>query len=310
MKKGLIFLSVILFIMFLIGCSNNNAQNNNEQNNEQINNNENNNDSNESNENTDMNEGNEEDEAVDGDINEDNGKEEDEDEVVEVQDPLYELTEVWTVRPIEPETTNSNVVLLTIDDSFDTSSKKQYYALEMAEILQNLDASAIFFVNGAGLQGSESHIEENREMLRKLYEMGFEIGNHTMTHPNLREISEEEQRQQIVELNDLIEEIIGERPRFFRAPFGANTDYSRQVVEEEGMQWMNWSYGFDYFPQYVGDAEALTEIMLDPTSEGVSLTNGANLLMHDRDFTTEALHDIVVGLQEKGFEIVNPSLIK
>ena len=36
---------------------------------------------------------------------------------------------------------------------------------------------------------------------------------------------------EIVELNDLIEEITGERPRFYRAPFGVNTDYSKELIE-------------------------------------------------------------------------------
>ena len=64
-----------------------------------------------------------------------------------------------------------------------------------------------------------------------------------------------------MKLNDLIEEVIGERPKFFRAPHGANTDFSKQLALEEGMVVMNWTYGFDYFPQYM-DAEKLKEAMI------------------------------------------------
>ncbi|MBU9711276.1 polysaccharide deacetylase family protein [Evansella tamaricis] len=235
---------------------------------------------------------------------------EEEEVVPEISEPIYEM-DGSTVRPID-EGTNDQVVLLTIDDSFNDANHNN--ALEMAKILSELDAGAIFFINGRYLVDEVEHAE-NRAILKEIYEMGFEIGNHTMNHagpyPGLAALTPEEQRKEIVELNDLIEEIIGERPRFFRAPYGRNTDTSREIVAEEGMKWMNWSYGFDWEQPYM-EAEALTEIMLDPGKDGagVSLTNGANLLMHDREFTKDALHGIVVGLRDKGFEIVDPALIK
>jgi peptidoglycan-N-acetylglucosamine deacetylase len=40
------------------------------------------------------------------------------------------------------------------------------------------------------------------------------------------------------------------------------------------------------------------------------LNNGANLLMHDRTWTSEALPDIVKGLREKGYETLDPAKIK
>ncbi len=213
-------------------------------------------------------------------------------EVADQFDPMYELAEDHTVQPIDDA--NEKVVLLTIDDAPDS------YSAEMANILADLDAGAIFFVNGHFLQS-----EEGKAQLQEIYELGFEIGNHTMTHANLSDLTEEEQIDEIVELNDLVEEIIGERPRFFRAPFGVNTDVSKRIVEEENMQWMNWTYGYDFVEGYM-ETDALTEIMV----EAPELRSGANLLMHDREFTKEALADIVEGLREKDYEIVDPSLIK
>ena len=39
------------------------------------------------------------------------------------------------------------------------------------------------------------------------------------------------------------------------------------------------------------------------------LGNGANILMHDREWTAEAVPAIVDGLIEQGFTIVDPHLI-
>src|SRR5690606_37596329 len=105
--------------------------------------------------------------------------------------------------------------------------------------------------------------------------------------------------------SDLVEEIIGERPQFFRAPHGVNTDFSREVVEEEGMVLMNWSFGCDWEQQYM-EAEALADIMVNTEF----MRNGANLLMHDRAWTAEALPAIVEGLNEKGYDFIDPNEIE
>ena len=216
---------------------------------------------------------------------------EDDDSEVEV---MYQINQAnWAVEPITDEA-DSKIVLLTIDDAPDK------YALEMATTLKELDVPAIFFVNGHFIQTEEKH-----EILKEIYQMGFSIGNHTYTHPNLGQISEEEQKQEIIELNDLIEEIIGERPKFFRAPFGVNTDNTKQVVEQEGMVLMNWTYGYDWESAYM-EAEALADIMVNTEY----LRDGANLLMHDREWTSGALADIVTGLRDKGYDFVDPNQIQ
>lgn len=217
-------------------------------------------------------------------------------------EPQYYVAEDASIVPLE-EDTNEKVVLLTIDDA------PAEYAIEMAETLKELEAGAIFFVNGHYLDKSEE-----KEALRQLHEMGFLIGNHTYNHPLIPELPEEEQKEEIVNLSDRVDEIIGERPKFFRAPNGMNTDYSKQVVADEDMILMNWTYGYDYFEPYM-DADKLAEAMISGEGPEVDvdyslLKPGANLLLHDREWTNDALERIVNGLRESGYEIVDPHLIQ
>lgn len=217
---------------------------------------------------------------------------EEDEEVMKNAEPQYELTGNWSFKPIGDA--NPKVALLTIDDAPDT------HAVEMAETLKEKDAPAIFFVNGHFID-----TPEEKEKLKQIHEMGFAIGNHTASHASLPDLSEEEQREEIVGLNDKIEEIIGERPVFFRAPFGQNTDFSKQLAEDEGMLVMNWTYGYDWESDYQDD-QALADIMVNTPL----LNNGANLLMHDRDWTNKALGSIADGLREKGYELLDPALIQ
>ncbi|GEK90672.1 polysaccharide deacetylase family protein [Alkalibacterium kapii] len=233
-------------------------------------------------------------EETEGDA-EDTTDEESEDEVSEAPERLYKVTDnLAYISVIDGKEANKNVALLTYDDAPDK------HALEIANILVEKDAPAIFFVNGMYLES-----DEGKEALKEIYDMGFTIGNHTQTHASLQSISEEKQKEEIMRTSELVEEITGTPPRFFRAPFGQNTDYSKQLVKEEGMSLMNWTYGYDWEPEYQ-DAAALTDIMLNTEL----LVPGSNLLMHDRTWTTEATPAIIDGLREKDYELLDPELIQ
>ncbi len=213
-------------------------------------------------------------------------------EFVEELQPLYKLNE--TTYELEPiGDANSKVVLLTIDDAPDKR------ALDMAKTLKHLDAPAIFFVNGHFITS-----EEKKAVLKEIHDMGFMIGNHTKSHNNLKKLSVEQQKEEILSVNERVEEVTGVKPVFFRAPFGSNTDYSSALVQQEDMLLMNWTYGYDWEKQY-RTKEAITTIMIE-TKE---LRDGANLLMHDREWTADALEDIIAGLREKGYDFVDPATI-
>lgn len=287
LRKSIFFVVFVLMIGMMVACSsNNNEESSAEQPEEEA-------------ETTKDNT--ESQEREDSDENETN-EEENEEDNTENQEPIYYIDEeTASILPIDDA--DEEVVLLTIDDAPDE------YALEMAETLQEKDAKAIFFVNGHFIED-----EEGQEALKTIHEMGFPIGNHTYSHPVIPEIPEDEQTEEIVSLNDKIEEIIGERPQFFRAPHGANSDHSREVVKEEGMILMNWTYGFDYFEEYQ-DADKLKEALISGEAPEIDinyslLQPGANILMHDREWTNEALGDVIDGLRDQGYEMADPNLIE
>lgn len=206
---------------------------------------------------------------------------------------LYEINpETFSVVPINEES-DEKLALLTFDDAPYGNS------LKIADTLEANDLSAIFFVNGMYMENDEGF-----KVIQDLHERGFEIGNHTHTHLNLGEQSEEVQKEEIMKTNEIIEEAIGESPRFFRAPHGVMTDYTKSLLEELEMTWMNWSFGYDWVDEYQ-DANALTEITLNSPY----LSNGANILMHDREWTAEAVPAIIDGLDEMGYKMVDPKLI-
>lgn len=71
------------------------------------------------------------------------------------------------------------------------------------------------------------------------------------------------------------------------------------------MIFMNWTYGYDWESDYQ-TADALADVM----TNSPYLKDGANLLMHDRIWSKDALESIVAGLRDNGYRLVNPNEIK
>ena len=215
----------------------------------------------------------------------------------ELPEELYYVdSESYRIRHLGEST--EPLVLLTFDDI--PANAPHDVGLRIAETLKEKEAGAIFFVN-AGLIDSE----EDRQLIKTLHDMGFIIGSHTYTHPYLNELSEEGVREEIDKNNEVLEEITGEKVVFFRPPFGIFTDYTYDYLAEKDMLWMNWSYGYDWEADYM-DGPALADIMVNTPYLG----DGANLLMHERSWTADALPEIIDGLREKGYTIANPNNLK
>ncbi len=72
--------------------------------------------------------------------------------------------------------------------------------------------------------------------LRELAERGVEIGSHTRTHPNLRELSTGELRQEVTASREEIESELGRRCSYFAYPYGQFDARVRGEVERAGYE--------------------------------------------------------------------------
>ncbi len=108
-------------------------------------------------------------------------------------------------------------VLLSFDDGPDP-----IYTPQILDILKKEKVPAVFFI--VGMQA-----EANLPLLKRIYQEGHEIGNHTFTHPNMAEVSEERADNEIETTRLLIEAITGRSTVLFRAPFNADAEPSSEV---------------------------------------------------------------------------------
>ena len=77
---------------------------------------------------------------------------------------------------------------------------------------------------------SEAGIYLTSKQLRDLATFNFEIGNHTYTHVNCRDLSAQQFGQEIDKNKVILEEMSGSKVRSFSVPYGSSTDLTTDLV--------------------------------------------------------------------------------
>lgn len=160
-------------------------------------------------------------------------------------------------------TTDEREILITIDDGPDPHDTPL-----LLDLLDRHHVKAIFFMIGEKVR---AHPELAREVVRR----GHEIGNHTLTHPagSFWCAGPWRTHREIASCQQVIGEIIGIRPRWFRAPVGHRNWFTHPIVSLLGLEVMAWNRrGFDAVAN--DSAKVLARILPD-------LTTGDIVLLHE-----------------------------
>ena len=135
------------------------------------------------------------------------------------------------VIPLTEAAEGAEGIAITFDDGY------QDNLAHAAPILRELNLPATFFVvpeRTGGMLDHDSDPETSRLMswyeLAELNALGFSIGAHTLTHRRLSTLTEEEQREEIIESADILESRLGCSIETFAYPFGSAADYDDTSV--------------------------------------------------------------------------------
>ncbi len=180
------------------------------------------------------------------------------------------------------------LIALTFDDGPNTHTTPK-----VLDLLEEYDARASFFVIGKNIN------DDSAEVMKRAYEMGCEIDSHSKTHSDMSVMSAEEIKAEIAYVDEYVYSVIGEYPKFFRAPY---LNVSQTMYDSIDIPFIT---GFSS-----GDSNA--EKTAQERAETVlsSAKDGAIILMHDfygNDKTVEALKTILPELKSQGYEFVTLS---
>lgn len=187
-------------------------------------------------------------------------------------------------------------VALTFDDG-----PAPPYTEQILDILRDRKVPATFFVCG-------KNVERFPEILHRIQAENHAIGNHTYSHPFLYLKSRARIAEEIDRTQAIIERVTGQRPKFFRPPYGGRWFGLFLLLRERGMRAIQWSdTGFDWKKDF-GPAEIVRATLrgLDAGSV-ILLHDGHNVFPPDQvdcSSTVAALPAIIEGAQKAGFAFV------
>ncbi|WP_349618751.1 polysaccharide deacetylase family protein [Azospirillum argentinense] len=141
--------------------------------------------------------------------------------------------------------------------------------------------------------------ENQGEVIRDFIAAGHEIGNHSLTHADLRAMDPETQRHEIAEANRILRGF-GANPVLFRPPYGRYTPDLLAIAREESMSPVLWTV--DTRDWQVRDPDRIVQHV--KTEAGT----GSVLLLHSTyPSTLNALPRVIAAMRAKGCEFVTLS---
>ncbi|HEY3397492.1 MAG TPA: PEGA domain-containing protein [Armatimonadota bacterium] len=179
----------------------------------------------------------------------------------------------------------SKRVALTFDDTPFIG-----YTERLMKLLREYRVVATFFVVGRKAADSP-------ELIRRLHEDGHAIENHSQTHPHLTALSPTEMRSELDKCSEVIAQILGDRPKYYRPPGGNGNAQVDGIARGLGLAYAGWDVNVhDYnTPQ--------AQLIADRVVSGTR--NGDIILLHDGvDATLQALPDIITRLRREGVTFV------
>ncbi len=187
-----------------------------------------------------------------------------------------------TVRVVD---LSKKLVAITYDDG------PCKYTDDILDILEEHGSVATFFELG-NLMSSQP------EALKRMDELGCEIGSHTWSHKNLTKISASEIRSQLSRTDEALEKITGKKTTLMRPPYGAVSKSARDAC---GKPMIGWS--LDTLDWQSRNAQKV----VDKIKNSGEL-DGQVILMHSLyESSVDATREIVPWLIENGYQLVTVS---
>ena len=142
------------------------------------------------------------------------------------------------------------------------------YTAKILDVLKENNVKATFFITAHYLNTQET-------LVKKMLDEGHIVGNHTVNHKELVNLSDEEIKKEINDLSKSIYDKFGYEMTYFRPPKGEYSERVIKLASELNYKTVLWSSAYDDWDENKQNREAYGKSkILD------NLHNGCILLLH------------------------------
>jgi len=162
------------------------------------------------------------------------------------------------------------------------------YLSDMLATLKQHHVSVTFFLEGRWAQ-------KYPELAQMITDAGHEVGNHSFTHPNMKNQSTGQIQEEITKTNGVIKATTGSNPKWFAPPSGSFKDEVVKIASNEGMGTIMWSV--DTIDWQKPSPDVLIQRVMS------KVHNGAIILMHPTAATSQSLEQLIIQIKNKKLQI-------
>lgn len=181
---------------------------------------------------------------------------------------------------------NSNKIYLTFDCGYEAG-----FTEKILDILEENDVKATFFITAHYLNTADN-------IVKRMIEEGHIVGNHTVNHKCLPELSNEEIQKEIMALHGAVYEKFDYEMKYFRPPKGEFSERVIDIVSNLGYKTVMWSSAYDDWNR---DRQGREEYGKKKILENIH--NGCVLLLHaTSEDNSKILGDVIRETRSMGYE--------
>jgi peptidoglycan-N-acetylglucosamine deacetylase len=162
------------------------------------------------------------------------------------------------------------------------------YLTGMLATLKKHNVTASFFLEGRW-------VKNNPGMAKMIADAGHEIGNHSFTHPNMKQLSAPKINEEIRRTNEVIEAVTGVKTKWFAPPSGSYKDEVVEIAAAHKLGTVMWSVDTIDWQKPAPD-QLINRVM-------GKVHNGAMILMHPTESTAVSLDQLITQIKAKDLQI-------
>ena len=184
--------------------------------------------------------------------------------------------------------TSEKTLYLTFDAGYENG-----YTSEILDTLKKEKVNATFFLVG-------TYMETNRDLVKRMSEEGHIVANHTMHHPDMSAIENQEDfAKELKDVEVLYKEITGEdMVKLYRPPKGIFSQKNLEMAKAMDYRTIFWSLAYvDWYEnQQPTREQALAKLM-------PRMHNGAIVLLHSTSKTNaQILGELIQKWKDEGYQ--------
>lgn len=183
---------------------------------------------------------------------------------------------------------DEKVIYLTFDEGYENG-----YTAKILDTLKEKEAPAIFFV-------TMPYVKQNKELVQRMIDEGHIVGNHTVNHPSMPEVLDDEKvKKEVMNLHDYVKENFNYEMSYIRPPKGEYSERTVKICKDLGYTTVLWSAAYDDWDVKKQDRlEYARKMILN------NLHNGCVMLLHavSKD-NTALLPEVIDEIRNQGYEL-------